>query len=106
MDQLVQLVLLALWHLEQWIRPVLVPLCFVVAWSLVALTLWQLIAITRDGMKRAKLMHQIPCADCRYFTNSPFLKCPLHPSTALSEAAIDCTDYESSDPLHQPPASN
>jgi hypothetical protein len=94
MDQLLQFVLLMVFQLLQWIRPLLVPICFVLAWSLVAITLWQLVAITRDGMKRAQVMHQIPCAECRYFTNSPFLKCPLHPTIALSEAAIDCSDYE------------
>ncbi|NJL46752.1 MAG: hypothetical protein HC929_03655 [Leptolyngbyaceae cyanobacterium SM2_5_2] len=94
MDQLLQILLWVLLTLTEWIRPILVPLCFVVAWSLVALTVWQLVAVTRDGMKRAQVMHQIPCAECRYFTNNHLLKCPLHPKTALSEAAIDCTDYE------------
>ncbi len=89
-----QILVWVLLTLTEWIRPILVPLCFVLAWSLVAMTVWQLVAITRDGMNRARVMHQIPCAGCRYFTNSPFLKCPLHPKAALSEAAIDCTDYE------------
>jgi hypothetical protein len=101
MDQVLQGFFVALMQLIHWIRPVLVPLCFVVAWGLVAMTVWQLIAVTRDGMQRARRMHQIPCADCRYFTNSPFLKCPLHPKTALSEAAIGCDDYETSDPMAQ-----
>lgn len=102
MDQVLQGLLVALVSMIHWIRPVLVPLCFLVAWGLVGITVWQLVAVTRDGMRRARIMHQIPCADCRYFTNSPFLKCPLHPTTALSEAAIDCGDYESSDPLARP----
>ncbi|HIK45430.1 MAG TPA: hypothetical protein IGR64_11175 [Leptolyngbyaceae cyanobacterium M65_K2018_010] len=78
------------------VRPILVPLCFVLAWGLVGMTLWQLVAVTRDSLKRAQVMHQIPCGECRYFTNNPLLKCPLHPKTALSEAAIGCADYESS----------
>jgi hypothetical protein len=94
MDQVLQILLWVIHFLIEWARPILVPLCFVLAWSLVALTMWQLVAVTRDGMKRARVMHQIPCAGCRYFTNSHLLKCPLHPKTALSEAAIDCTDYE------------
>ncbi|MGF1568384.1 MAG: hypothetical protein ACFCVD_09990 [Nodosilinea sp.] len=76
------------------LQPILVPLCFTLAWGLVAITVWQLVATTRDGMRRARVMHQIPCAECRYFTHSYLLKCPLHPKTALSEAAIDCMDYE------------
>ncbi|MFH7241300.1 MAG: hypothetical protein ACHWZW_00470 [Spirulina sp.] len=101
MDQVLQGFFVALVQLIHWIRPFLVPLCFVIAWGLVAMTVWQLIAVTRDGMQRARRMHQIPCADCRYFTNSPFLKCPLHPQTALSEAAIGCDDYETNDPMAQ-----
>ncbi|MBD2424892.1 hypothetical protein [Phormidium sp. FACHB-1136] len=109
MDQVIQGFFVLLVQMLHWIRPFLVPLCFVVAWGLVGITVWQLIAVTRDGMQRAKRMHQIPCADCRYFTNSPFLKCPLHPQTALSEAAIDCGDYETNDPMAQgmaPPPSD
>lgn len=101
MDQIIQGFFLVLGQMLHWIRPILVPLCFVLAWGLVGITVWQLIAVTRDGMQRAKRMHQIPCTDCRYFTNSPFLKCPLHPQTALSEAAIGCGDYETNDPLAQ-----
>lgn len=96
MVQILQLIQLIAFWLIQLIQPILVPLCFVLAWGLVAITLWQLLAVTRDGVQRAKVMHQIPCAQCRYFTNSHFLKCPLHPKVALSEAAIGCNDYETS----------
>jgi len=81
-------------RLIQLIQPILVPLCFVIAWALVVMTVWNLVAATRDSMQRAKVMHQIPCSDCRYFTNNHLLKCPLHPKIALSEEAIDCKDYE------------
>lgn len=80
--------------LSDLMHPLLAPLGCVVAWSLVLLTLGQLLALTRDGLQRARIMHQIPCAQCRYFTHSPLLKCPVHPRTALSEAAIGCVDYE------------
>jgi hypothetical protein len=93
MVQLMQRVAIALIQL---IQPILVPLCFVLAWLLVGLVAWNLVAAIRDGVQRATVMHKIPCAECRYFTNSPLLKCPLHPKIALSEAAIDCMDYETS----------
>lgn len=94
--QLIQLIAIKLIHL---IQPILVPLCFVAAWALVVLTVWNLVAATRDGVQRAKTMHQIPCSECRYFTNNHLLKCPLHPKIALSEAAINCSDYESTNVL-------
>jgi hypothetical protein len=40
-------------------------------------------------------MHQIPCANCQFFTGDYHLKCPIHPAIALSEAAIGCPDYRS-----------
>ncbi|MFZ4639486.1 MAG: hypothetical protein ACOYMP_03645 [Nodosilinea sp.] len=76
------------------LNPFLVPLCAVMAWGLVGLTLWNLLVISRESLQQAQVMHQIPCARCRYFTNNPLLKCPVHPQMALSEAAIGCGDYE------------
>ncbi|NEQ31511.1 MAG: hypothetical protein F6K04_10970 [Leptolyngbya sp. SIO4C5] len=85
--------------ISQWLiqtcEPILVPLCFIFAWSIIFLGLWSLLAAGRDGLANARRMHQIPCADCRYFTNQHQLKCPVHPCQALSEAAIDCPDFES-----------
>lgn len=75
---------------------ILVPLCFVLAWGLVGMTVWNLVTAVRDSMARAAVMHKIPCADCRYFTNDHRLKCPIHPKIALSESAIDCLDFETS----------
>jgi hypothetical protein len=40
-------------------------------------------------------MHQIPCAQCQYFSGNYLLKCPVHPQQALSEAAIGCPDFAS-----------
>jgi hypothetical protein len=80
-------------HLIIWFRPFLVPICFVVAWSLVLMLVWRVFAATRDAVNQAKHMHQIPCPDCQFFTGDYNLKCPVHPMSALSEDAIDCPDY-------------
>lgn len=79
------------------LRPLLVPLCFVVAWGLVVLLSLNTWAFCRDSYARAQRMHQIPCARCRYFTEHYQLKCTVHPDIALSEEAIGCPDYESTD---------
>jgi len=78
------------------IQPFLTPLCFVIAWGIVVIVGWSMIAALRDGVKQVKQLHQIPCADCQFFTNSHYLKCPVHPSMALSEEAIGCRDYQAS----------
>ena len=33
------------------------------------------------------------CHRCRYFSDNSYLKCALHPVTALTEQAVDCADY-------------
>ncbi len=76
------------------IQPFLGPICFIAAWSLVLLALSSLWTAFRDGLTNAKRMHQIPCANCQFFTNDYHLKCPVRPTIALSEEAIDCPDYE------------
>ncbi|MEO1095506.1 MAG: hypothetical protein AAFX01_11465 [Cyanobacteria bacterium J06638_28] len=76
------------------IQPILVPVCFVLAWMVVGLCLWSIWSALRDGLLRARRMHQIPCSQCRYFSGNYALKCPVRPYEALSEAAIGCPDYE------------
>ena len=76
------------------LQPILVPLCLVSAWAIVVLVGWSLWAALRDGVQNAQRMHQIPCANCEFFTGDYHLKCTVHPSRALSEAAIHCPDYE------------
>ncbi len=98
MYQLLQLVHLIVLRLMQWLQPYLGPVCLVLAWGLVALGIWQVIVATREGVQRAQTMHRIPCSDCSFFTNQAVLKCPLHPTTALSEEAIDCLDFETANP--------
>lgn len=98
MYQLLELVHLILLHGMRWLQPYLGPFCFVMAWTIVILGLWQLVAATHDGVKRAQTMHRIPCADCGFFTNQAVLKCPLHPSQAMSEEAIGCLDFETANP--------
>ncbi|MDB9525105.1 hypothetical protein PN498_03830 [Oscillatoria sp. CS-180] len=95
MSVFLQLVFAVAYRLVQAIQPFLVPICFVLAWTTLAFMLWSLWAMLRDGVQRAKLMHQIPCSRCQYFSGNYLLKCPLHPREALSEAAISCRDFES-----------
>ena len=82
-----------LYFLSQAIAPFVVPLCFVCAWGLMFLLLWSIGSAIADSVKRAKRMHQIPCANCVFFTGDYHLKCPVQPKIALSEDAIDCPDY-------------
>jgi len=82
-----------LFFLIHTLQPLLGPLCFITAWALVFLVLGNLWTTTRDGVETLKQLHQIPCANCQFFTGDYHLKCTVHPSEALSEAAINCLDY-------------
>ncbi|MBR8826823.1 MAG: hypothetical protein DSM107014_02790 [Gomphosphaeria aponina SAG 52.96 = DSM 107014] len=82
-----------LYHLIKAIQPILVPLCFVSAWTFVILLGWSLWSGMRATVARAKQMHQIPCANCQFFTNDYRLKCTIQPYIANTEKAIDCCDY-------------
>ncbi|MCC5605771.1 hypothetical protein LC612_02920 [Nostoc sp. CHAB 5834] len=76
------------------IQPFLVPICFVVAWTVTILTVLSLWTAARDSVTTAKQMHQIPCSGCQFFTDNYRLKCTVRPSIANTEEAIDCLDYQ------------
>jgi hypothetical protein len=77
------------------LQPILVPVCFAIAW-IFAMTLgWTLWSAVRDTAARTRQMHQIPCANCQFFTNDYRLKCTVKPTVANTEEAIDCSDYQS-----------
>ncbi|MDF5709109.1 MAG: hypothetical protein PUP90_15940 [Nostoc sp. S4] len=76
------------------IQPLLVPICFVVAWAVIILIILNLWTAARDSVTTAKQMHQIPCTGCQYFTDNYRLKCTVRPSVANTEEAIDCSDYQ------------
>ena len=82
-----------LYFLKNAIQPLLVPICFVCAWGLILLGGWTIFGAIASTVSRAKQMHQIPCANCAFFTENYHLKCPVQPKIALSEEAIDCIDY-------------
>jgi hypothetical protein len=76
------------------IQPLLVPICFVVAWTVTVLVVLSLWTAARDSVATAKQMHQIPCTGCQFFTDNYRLKCTVRPSIANTEEAINCLDYQ------------
>ncbi|HLO85145.1 MAG TPA: hypothetical protein VK203_09060 [Nostocaceae cyanobacterium] len=76
------------------IEPFIVPICFITAWGVMILVAWSLWTTARDSVKTAQQMHKIPCPNCQFFTNNYRLKCTVHPSTANTEEAINCCDYQ------------
>lgn len=75
------------------LQPVLVPLCCLAAWSILIGGICTIAVTAREGIATLKRLHQIPCANCEFFTGEYHLKCPIHPFSALTEEAIHCSDY-------------
>ncbi|MEM6423586.1 MAG: hypothetical protein AAF728_00255 [Cyanobacteria bacterium P01_D01_bin.128] len=73
----------------------LLPVVFlIIIWVILFGFMLTAVLAVRDGIRRLKRLHQIPCYRCRYYTGSYHLKCPVNPLTACSEDAIACQDYE------------
>ncbi len=76
-------------------------ICAAFAWSFIAMISWQVFSLFKEGVAKVQQLHQIPCDRCMFHTESPMLKCTVHPMTAFSEAAIECFDFEAlNSPLH------
>jgi hypothetical protein len=75
-------------------QSLLVPICAGVAWLFIFLLIWSLFSTLTKGAAQVKRLHQIPCSHCQFFSGDYHLKCTIRPSTALSEEAINCIDYQ------------
>jgi hypothetical protein len=68
--------------------------CSILAWGMLFSICWTVAHHCQSGFFHVKRLHEIPCYECKYFTNSCYLKCTVNPQTACSEAAINCQDYQ------------
>lgn len=75
------------------IEPLLVPVCFVIAWGFIIALGLTVFNTIYDVIKRSQTMHKIPCPNCNFFTNDYRLKCTIKPLIANTEEAINCQDY-------------
>jgi hypothetical protein len=76
------------------VQPLIVPICAGFAWLFVFLLAWSLFSTLTQGVAQVKRLHQIPCSHCQFFSGDYRLKCTIRASTALSEEAINCIDYQ------------
>ena len=82
--------------LSELLQPVIVPVCFITTWVVIFMLFSNLLSMGREGIKQAKRLHTIPCANCVFFTGDYHLKCTVNPTDALTERAIHCPDYRPS----------
>ena len=72
----------------------MILICFGLAWGMVFGACWIITRHWKTGYIHIQRLHQVPCHNCKYFTNSCYLKCTVNPHLACSEDAIDCRDYQ------------
>ena len=72
----------------------LAPIYFLaIAGTLIYLKLSKSSPGVQNRITALNLFYQVPCNNCRFFTNNQYLKCAVHPSTVLKQQAINCPDY-------------
>ncbi len=73
----------------------LIPICFIFIKAIIGLTVASGWKLARDEKRLVTLnrFQQVPCKNCRFFTNNLYLKCAVQPSTALTKQALNCPDY-------------
>ncbi|WP_313926616.1 hypothetical protein [Anabaena sp. FACHB-1237] len=82
-----------IYYLIHGIQQLLIPICFLTAWTVTILVFVNIINATRYTVKTAQKMREIPCHNCQFFTNNYRLKCTVNPYIANTEEAIGCKDY-------------
>ncbi|MEH2414595.1 hypothetical protein [Nostoc sp.] len=50
-------------------------------------------AAHKDEIVSTKHLQQHPCKNCQFFNSNYYLKCAVHPSIALTQQALNCSDY-------------
>jgi hypothetical protein len=72
----------------------LAPVGFIVGWTILFLMLSKIGIAARDEIFfTIKRFQKVPCRNCQYFTNNPYLKCAVNPGAVLTEEALKCSDY-------------
>lgn len=70
---------------------------FIVICSLFFLILSKRSKPTNKKVYNIQQASEVPCRNCQFFSHNPYLKCAVHPSTAMTARAIDCSDYKPQD---------
>lgn len=89
----------------------LIHISVLLGWTIAVFTYLTFSKTTREAVREAEFRlfhaHKVPCQQCRFYTSNPHLKCAVHPMTAMTKQAIDCSDYQTQSTIAgNPPAQN
>jgi hypothetical protein len=72
----------------------LVPLSFAaVVWVVLFVMHFNFWKSVRSRLSNLPAVSQLPCTNCKYFKNNPYLKCAVQPDKVLRTEATECPDY-------------
>ncbi|BAZ27970.1 hypothetical protein NIES4074_04000 [Cylindrospermum sp. NIES-4074] len=72
----------------------LTPLSFVLSWVFFLLILRKVrTALDNKMVFTINHLQQVPCKNCRFFSNNHYLKCAVKPDVVMTEEAINCSEY-------------
>jgi hypothetical protein len=78
---------------------ILLPLCFILVWAIASIAMFRgLPKAIRKKPLELNRPQKVPCRSCRFFSSNPYLKCAIHPTSVLTDRAIDCSDFHARDP--------
>jgi len=70
------------------------PIGLLFSWIIFFLVLRKIRTFLDDKMVfTVKSVHQVPCKNCRFYSNNHYLKCAVQPSIVLTDEAKDCSEY-------------
>lgn len=71
----------------------IIPTTFFTFWLMYLIISTDLLKFAKHKISIMKNLEQVPCKNCRYFTNNPYLRCAVNPAIALTSQAVNCSDY-------------
>ena len=71
----------------------LILICSIVAKKVSGMSASPIWKVARKKRSHSNPYQQIPCRNCKFFSNNPSLKCAVRPTTVLTEQALNCSDY-------------
>jgi hypothetical protein len=81
---------------------VLGPIGFIMGWTILFLMLSKIGIAARDEIFfTIKRFQRVPCRNCQYFSNNPYLKCAVNPGAVLTEEALQCSEYRLADKVEE-----
>jgi hypothetical protein len=70
------------------------PIGLLAGWVIFFLVLRKIRRILDNKMVfTVKTVHQVPCKNCRFYSNNHYLKCAVQPSIVMTDEAKNCSEY-------------